>query len=251
MEPLESVRKNIFRAAFHHKCLQSELEGYFKTNPGHIVLEADSSLDSISFTIKPKKPMPARFGIIVGDCLQNLRSAMDYLVWELVLAAKNEPSDKNMFPICSTSERFKEQVCSRKRLMGVPPDAVTEIDRLQPHTLGQDRQKSILWAIDGLVNINKHRRIPLTMLKATRANFDLINIDGKLWTYGHFPVVDGNTKFGPCPVIHGQMQMDTQITAFVAFNEGAAKGMEISSCLNDWSFYILKDVLPRFEKFFV
>ena len=43
--------------------------------------------------------------MIVGDFLANVRSSLDYLIWELALAAKNNPTDKNMFPICTTLGR--------------------------------------------------------------------------------------------------------------------------------------------------
>jgi hypothetical protein len=34
---------------------------------------------------------PARFGLIIGDFLQNLRSSLDYLAWEPVFSVKNNP----------------------------------------------------------------------------------------------------------------------------------------------------------------
>jgi hypothetical protein len=46
------------------------------------------------------------------------------------------------------------------------------------------------------------------------------------------------------------MQVNAQFFACITFDEGAAKGMEITICLNTWMMYVLKDVLPRFEKFF-
>ncbi|MGC2743237.1 MAG: hypothetical protein WA672_08615 [Candidatus Angelobacter sp.] len=94
MASLDSVHQKIFRAALHIKSLETELEGYFKTNPGHLVREPHTNSDEAFFTFQPKGPIPARFGLIIGDCLQNLRSALDYLVWELVLAANNQPTEK-------------------------------------------------------------------------------------------------------------------------------------------------------------
>ena len=254
MASLNSVELKIFRAAQHIESLKSELEGYFQSNPGKMVRQPHSREDEAVFRFIPSGPIPARFGLIVGDVLQNLRSSLDYLVWELVLAANNQPSEKNMFPICSTVESFDQQI-KRHRLDGVSPDAVAEIKTLQPYHLGQDFSKSILWAVDELTNINKHRRILLTSLMATtvpKENF--VIQDGHVWFHqpaGSPQVFDSNTQFGPFPIIDGKVHVNTQIAAGIAFDEGPAKGMEVSFCAGYWTYYVLKTLLPRFEKFFL
>jgi hypothetical protein len=55
-----------------------------------MVREPSVSTDDLVFIFRAKEPIPTRFGLIIGDSLQNLRSSLDYLVWELVLAAKNQ-----------------------------------------------------------------------------------------------------------------------------------------------------------------
>ena len=254
MAPLSSVELKIFRAAQHIESLKSELAGYFQSNPGRMMRQPHTCENEAIFRFVANAPIPARFGLIVGDVLQNLRSSLDYLVWELVLAANNQPSEKNMFPICSTVESFDQQT-KRHRLDGVSADAIAEIKGLQPYHLGQDFSKSILWSVDELTNINKHRRILLTGLMATtvpKENF--VIQDGQVWVHhpaGPVQVFDSNTQFGPFPIIDGKVHMDTQIAAAMAFDEGPAKGMEVSFCAGYWAYYVLKMLLPRFEKFFV
>ena len=250
MASLDSVHQKIFRAALHAKSLEPELEGYFKTNPGKMMAKPDSPTNAVMFQFVPKDPVPARFGLIIGDCLQNLRSSLDYLVWELVLAANNQPGEHNMFPICSTPDAFKNAVSKRDRLLGIHPDAVTEIDALQPYHLGKDWSKSTLATIDEIVNINKHRRVPLTMLRGAQTdNMQAVEIDGELWTSGTIGRLDDDAKIGPFDAT-GKMQVQAQLFACVTFNEGAAKGMEITHSLNTWMLYVKHDVVPRFERFF-
>src|SRR5437879_1074152 len=124
MASLASVEQKIFRAAQHIKSLETELVAYFQTHPGKVVRDEDSPTDNPSFRFVLKEPIPARFGLIIGDCLQNLRSSLDYLVWELVLAANNKPNDRNMFPICGKPESFEKAIGESKRLKGVHPDAI-------------------------------------------------------------------------------------------------------------------------------
>lgn len=253
MASLNSVELKIFRAARHIQALQAELEGYFKGNPGKMVREPNTPDDVAVFTFRSPGPIPARFGLIIGDCLQNLRSSLDYLVWELVLVANKQPTKNNMFPICSTRERFQEAVDKRDRLLGIAPEAVALIESLQPYHLGQDFEKATLLVLDDLANINKHRRILLTDLCAGTSDRRPFERNGELGIWigpGAMPVFDSNTRFGPYPIVDGKVQMETQLVAVIAFAEGAAKGMEVSLCLNEWASYIKTKIVPMFEKFF-
>ncbi|SRR6266851_275351 len=250
MASLDSVRQKIFRAALHAKSLEPELQRYFETNPGKLVMEPNSPPDKPSFILQAKEPMPARFGLIIGDCFQNLRSSLDYLVWELVLAENNEPGKHNMCPICRAPETFKDAVNKSRRLAGVHPDAIAEIEALQPYNLEKDMEKSTLLVLDELTNINKHRRVLLTMLRGGPSNIEVIDANGELWAGGAMPVLDGNTKI-TATISSGQMQVDTQVFACVTFDEGAAKGLEVTTCLNEWIHYVLNGVIPMFERFFV
>lgn len=253
MASLDSVQLKIFRAAQHIESLKSELERYFQTNPGKMVRQPHTSENEAVFQFIPNGPIPARVGLIIGDVLQNLRSSLDYLVWELVLAANGQPTKDNMFPICSTEDFFKQQI-SRHRLDGVPPEAIAEIKGLQPYHLGQDFDKSILWVLDELANINKHRRILLANLMATSVQKeDVVVREGELLVRqgpGPVRIFDTNTQF-TFPLIDGKVHVNTQLAAAIAFDEGPAKGMEISFCAGYWSYHIAQMLLPRFEKFFI
>ena len=169
-----------------------------------------------------------------------------------MLATNNQPTSKNMFPICSAADAFKEQLSSRKRLDGVHADAIVEIERLQPYHLGQDSGKSVLLVLDELTNVNKHRRVLLTQLRASENIEPFIERDGGFWLEpgGVNSVYNADAKFGPYAVIDGKVQMNTKFMAVIAFGEGAANGLEISICLNEWAVYILDKIIPLFERFF-
>ena len=252
MASLDSVKLKVFRAAIHYKELEVEFEKYFQTNPAKVVRQQEGTPDQYIGKVEPKGPIPTRLPLIIGDCLQNLRSSLDYLVWELALAEKNTPGKDNMFPICSTDNSFKSQL-GRGRLTGVHADAVAEIESLQPFKLGNDFDKSILWVMDDLCNINKHRRILLTQLRGASGTIDdRKTINGKLWLHTELPRVDRDTKVGPFPIVNGgQVQVNTQIIVFVAFDEGSAQNIEASNCLGGMLNYVKNDVVPRFERFFV
>ena len=121
----QSVQCKLFRANEHLHEIHAETKRYFQAKPAKVVREQEGSPDEFIGKIVTDAPVPKRIPLIIGDFLQNLRSSLDYLVWELVLAATNTPNHDNMFPICTTPEAFKGQV-SRHRLDGVSPIAVAE-----------------------------------------------------------------------------------------------------------------------------
>ncbi len=254
---LDSVRQKIFRAKVHFVELQAELSRYFQTNPGKVMREAEGDPNQYIGTFQAGRPIPARLPIIIGDCLQNLRSSLDYLVWELVLAAKNTPGKHNMFPVCKTLEAFNNQITKQRRLDGVSADAIAEIESLQPYHDGQDFDKTVLWVIDDLCNINKHRRLLVINLRSGMGEIETKTVDGQLFVHVDFSTLKKDAKIGPFPIVNGpsgrglQMGMNSNIVVFVALNEGAAQNMEVSLVLNGLFNYIGLTVLPKFERFFI
>lgn len=66
----------------------------------------DSAKSEIVFTGRVLHPPPLRLGVIVGDLVHNVRSALDHLVWQLVLANAQQPTRATQFPVCSKREQW-------------------------------------------------------------------------------------------------------------------------------------------------
>jgi hypothetical protein len=96
MASLDSVRQKIGHAKSYLDLIKSEVQRYLDANQSDFVPDTSSSQNQPTFIVKPKIPIPGKIGLIVGDCLQNLRTSLDYLVWELVLKANNTPGKKNI-----------------------------------------------------------------------------------------------------------------------------------------------------------
>jgi len=92
----------------------------------------------------------------LGDFVYNLRSGLDQLAWQLCLAGGGNPGKDTMFPIHEKDDPQSNGVF-RKRVMGMPPDAVTIIKELQPHQRGADCRQHPLWQLNELGNIDKHK----------------------------------------------------------------------------------------------
>jgi hypothetical protein len=245
-----SVEYKFFRCQKHFHELQAELHAYYKTNPCGMVREQNSSSDRPTFTFQTIKPIPARVGLIVGDFVQNLRSTLDYLVWELVLVNGDNPDEKNMFPICTEPASFKNAMRG-KRLRGVHPDAVKIIDELQPlHLVESDRERTVLFILDRLANINKHRHVLLANIRSyITSGLETFELEGEKW-------VDTSTFFTSDParfdrsVTPEEVEANAQILAFVSLNERAIEHIEVVKILDILATHIRKRVLSRFEQFF-
>lgn len=251
MASLESVRQKIVRSAEHLHSLEAEAMRYFSANPGEVVTEEEPHSHRIVLKFREKIPVPVAIPLIIGDALQNLRSALDYLVWELVLAANNKPGDKHQFPICDSIEAFEDQL-RRHRLDGVAPEAVAEIKGLQPYHCGQDKEKAPIRVLETLTNINKHRRILLAVLAAHHARTEFIgtqtghSVQSSLTPRYH----NAEIAISPEPVLGDMMEVKGKALFLITFNERPAEGHEISGLLNQLWQYVDKFLVPKFERFF-
>ena len=254
----DSVRWKLIRAQEHLDELRSQVQRFYQKNPAKVVRQPDGSPDEFVGRVMCDVSVPGKIPMIIGDFLTNVRSSLDYLIWELILAANNSPTDKNMFPICTTSEAFDHQL-ARHRLDGVPVDAITEIRALQPYHDGQDAGGHVLALLDRLCNINKHRRVIATMMRGSVAPSDFVTqkINGEVYGNVSFDsILKQGTKIGPFPMADGfagrgpKLDAPLNIVAFVAFNEAPAQDVEVGYTLSILGGYVVQE-LARFEKFFL
>lgn len=246
---LDRVRSKIDWAYKHLKALETELVRNFQSKPSQAVGEIEADPNIVVWMRLQTASIPPSVPLLIGDCLQNLRSGLDYLVWELVLAAKNEPNKKNQFPICKTENGFKSEL-GKGRLDGITAEARTEIEGLQPYLCGDKRSYSLL-ILDEFCNINRHRRLLLTKAEPIGIFADFSSSFGQTAT-SFIPVGEQATNIGVSPPMRDgeRMYMKGQAVLAVVFDEGTVKGEEVCQCLGRLGFIISEWVTPRFEKFF-
>lgn len=247
MASLGSVRQKIDHAKSHFELVKFEMNGYLNTHPGEFVPNANGDPNQPTFVLKPKSPIPEKIGLIVGDCLQNLRSSLDYLIWELVLKAGNIPGKKNMFPITLTASAFQDAKRAH-RLQGVNSTAAALIDALQPYHDGKPSE-TYLAILDELTNVNKHRRLLLTEFSSFSIQELFVNWDAWVASGSRdISTLAHDTGFGRT-FTPEQVKMQGDLVEFIAFNEGAVTGMEVS-CAIEAFIGLISNVVDRFEVFF-
>jgi len=191
-------------------------------------------------------PPPNIIGLLVGDCVHNMRSALDHIVYEFVRSnpkrPANTPHDRTMFPIADTKEGYLRQVNNLKRLAGVPEDVAALIDALQPYhrrDRGLDYTKYPLWVLNKLENVDKHRRLMLTSAVARHAVINIRYQDGGETDLLQMQdVIHNGAVLTSYPPAHdgSEVQMNGCLFVYVALNEGSElprfKGSEIVYLLN-------------------
>ena len=70
------------RAVEHLEELDREREIWIQRRPYALVEKSESKPESFYFEVLELTGPPARFGVLVGDYVHNLRSALDHLVWQ-------------------------------------------------------------------------------------------------------------------------------------------------------------------------
>ena len=92
--------------------------------------------------------------LLAGEAIQNLRAALDHVVW----AAVRRPSTRTAFPIFTDPCEF--QVLGSKMLHGVPVPMRTVIERAQPYRrYPAAPAKAMLEQLRVLSNLDKHRTL--------------------------------------------------------------------------------------------
>lgn len=190
---LTGPRAKLGRANEHLNIFDKEFRAFFTRKPESAVIEFRREEGWHVAYVNPLPLLPMRFALIAGDCLNNLRVALDHLVWQLVLREDQNPTYTHHFPACETWEKFRDEVKSppTKRvykcpLRGIPVDgdAWTIIEKAQPFKRPKP-QDDVLFLLARMNNFDKHKTLLVqrtlpdlsTIAKCVRwnRNFQLID----------------------------------------------------------------------------
>jgi hypothetical protein len=98
---LDDVYEKVERAKLHQADLAQRLAAVLGPDKQHFVLEPDPQTGWYALRVFGVPAIDPMWRTIIGDCLHNLRSALDHLAWRLVHLAGKKPTDGDMttFPI--------------------------------------------------------------------------------------------------------------------------------------------------------
>jgi hypothetical protein len=154
------------RASEHVRELNREIKIFFDAEPYELIHEFDPDPPKDMFPPGGQvrgahlyrvnaAPVPDRFSILAGDVIRDLRSALDYLAWQLALVYADPPPERTEFPIFKDKAIFDKR---HKRLIGgIDPELHPKLERIQPFNAMGDAEKNPLWVLHRMANDYKHR----------------------------------------------------------------------------------------------
>ena len=152
-------------------CAPSARDFVERERTGRFHAQFDAIQQCHVFIYHGTETLPPEWGIILGDVMHNARSALDHLVWQLVLANGQRPGKHSAFPICTTEGGWNQAVANRapnrgpSPLAGVSEKCWTFIRDQQPWTNTEvaDVGRLPLANLRRFSNIDKHRMVHSTV----------------------------------------------------------------------------------------
>lgn len=155
-----SVELKLNRSAEQAQLLKSEIDAWSAANP--IRYKIELSEGNLGFRIIHEgflNPPPTdRWSLIFGECIHNLRSALDNLAWGLACANKNPPDKPAVikFPIYDDKKKFEHE--AKPILKQLSYDVAQVLTAMQPfEQVDEDPKKNYLVTLQSLSNEDKHR----------------------------------------------------------------------------------------------
>jgi hypothetical protein len=250
------------RAKKHVIDLESAWSAFLKTNPYEIVPKDDPQAAERTYFLRQAKEIPSNISLIIGDVLQNLRSALDHVAYHL--AVVNSASAKTLattyFPIFPGPVEY--HAGKGRKIDGLRQDAVKAIDSVEPYGGGKG---DLLWVLHTLNNVDKHKLL-LTALPDLAAH----SISPSQFAKGNFPkpfpmhllpgvLVAPSTKSFPLKagdplltITHAEMQNQMQFKINPAFeNPRIVRGKPVFWVLHEMIMIVRRIVLVELSSFYV
>jgi hypothetical protein len=262
--PLDGVRLKFKRADQHLDALEEGVRSYLSRNPYRVAGETYPEENRYEVFVRISEYPPAKWSVLIGDAVHNLRSGLDHLVWELAVecldftSGLREPARQTGFPITFDNSP-KRQRSDAKKIADVGPQAQAIIQHFQPHVTRNPHDP--LWLLERLWNIDKHQTLVVggyllesSMLAVRLGRTQRIVTSA---TYGAFedrtPIASGTLGPGQFESI---MQVYDSLAYDVAFGQvprlGASpnstdypfEGLPLVRTLRDIQKHILEKVFP-------
>lgn len=197
---MESVDAKMIRAHEHLHLFIEEVDQYLSTiHPQPILKSAPGRPNPCLMLIPNDYIPPIRLSAIAGDCIHNMRSALDNLICGLAITEDRACNCKDTkFPYTENEADWIAN--SPSRLKGIPAKALPILRDLQPWC--NATKPNPLLMLNKLSNMDKHRHCAFGLAFAQDATFRIACIDGsaiEIWPKGRMFLGDVLTFDVPVP----------------------------------------------------
>jgi hypothetical protein len=156
MPTLDSARLKLGRADQHLEWLAQDLRRIAAENKAALPKQFRLEPGQRGEFVPPVLPGP-EWGLVIGDCVQNLRAALDHTAFSLTpVEVRVANPRKPQFPLFDDEPSYHKH--GESRIADVDPQAKATIERFQPYNQSNPKTDS-LYLLEVLSNIDKHRVI--------------------------------------------------------------------------------------------
>jgi hypothetical protein len=255
---LVGVRAKLLRAQTHLESINATVksllgpDGYSEDVVGH-------QFENRELVIRARAPksVDSNLSLVIGDCVHNLRSALDHLVLQLAALKKRtkDAERKTAFPIHLDSAAFKKATKDNVRPF-ISKEALAALEELQPYRVvvpGTDRplgERSVLWVLSQLDIIDKHRVILVAQPQIAVEGFICTGgapevIAEKNWK----PLAEGQELIRFKGALAGKLRLEFATIIHFKDTGLCCDGMGVQSTLENL-LRVVKGIVDDFEKRF-
>ena len=156
----------IGRAEVHAKTVNDEILDWEQAEPYILSNNVDSQGYRYSVKVSFNLPYRDRWSLIVGDCIHNLRCALDQLVYAIAVRESgiDPPLDERLlqFPITDSPGTFANE---GRRIKSLSQTVRTSIERVQPYNRPDRFLPPLLSLIQYFDNRDKHKLLNVAISK--------------------------------------------------------------------------------------
>ena len=248
MAQIANVKRKLKRAKAHLDALDVEIAKFAKKETYMFSSKDDAERGEYVVTVRTKGKPPLDCAIVAGEFIGCLRSALDYLAFQLSSMSGKAPSSEVSFPVFGENS-VDTQVRIARKTYGIPDPAVVIIKALQPYNSGNAYKSTYLWRLNKLWNIDKHRHIPLyaaigyvnlpRLPFALKPEIDVLNQGGVSEYIMRFPAA-----------AKPYVDLKPRVSVDVQFGRDSEGVVVSRKDLHDMYEFVSNEVVPRFARFF-
>ncbi len=174
--PLDGCVAKLNRATHQMRELAADIQRYGQERGYRVALEDDPRTQERVFRVHVREPPRLmEWGVMVGDIVHNLRSALDHLIEQLTILNVGTSYKQTEFPIFADRDRFfafkknglpneRDATSGLYKIRGLAPCDQAAVERLQPYHRQNGVLSHPLLLLHKLNNIDKHQVVPVVTL---------------------------------------------------------------------------------------
>jgi hypothetical protein len=160
--PLVGVMAKFNRSKQQFDVLRAEIGKFLNEEPQADLSRGEFDSDTWEWVEIFQAPQPPiRWGVMLGDCVHNLRSALDHLICQVAVLDGGTLGDcaESQFPIASKSEGQFDAIAKRRLPSCFTANHRAMVKKAQPYHAGDGAATHPLSVLATLSNTDKHRVI--------------------------------------------------------------------------------------------